>query len=113
MHEMAIAEGILDICLDTLKENGGSVVRSIQIHIGHMSGVEPEALTFCFDAVSKGTPAEKAQLEIELVPVTGYCLDCQESFRIDNYVFRCPTCEGQQVITEKGKELKVVSIDID
>ena len=43
MHEMAIAEGIVDVALDTLKANEGSIIHAIQVQIGALSGVESEA----------------------------------------------------------------------
>ena len=53
MHEMSIAEGILDIALETMKNNDASIVHSVQLDLGLMSGVEPDALLFCWDAVTK------------------------------------------------------------
>ena len=44
MHEMSIAEGILDIALETMKNNDASIVHSVQLDLGLMSGVEPDAL---------------------------------------------------------------------
>ena len=44
MHEMSIAEGILDIVLETMKNNDASIVHSVQLDLGLMSGVEPDAL---------------------------------------------------------------------
>ena len=48
MHEMSIAEGIVDIVLDTMKNNDASQVHSVQLDVGMMSGVEPDALHFCW-----------------------------------------------------------------
>lgn len=113
MHEMSIAEGIVDIALDTAKENHGQKVKSIQVQIGRLSGVEPDALHFCFDAVTKGTIAEGARLDIEVVPIKGQCLECNHEFSVENYLFRCPQCESTVVHVSSGRELRVLSIDID
>ena len=40
MHEMSIAEGILDVALDTLRQHDATVIHSIQLDLGLMSGVE-------------------------------------------------------------------------
>lgn len=113
MHEMSIAEGITDIALNVLKANNGTVVHSVQLKLGIMAGVEREALLFCFDAVTKGTAAEGAVLAIETVPLTGRCLDCNREFPIENYIFRCPKCESTLIETKTGRELQVMSVDID
>lgn len=113
MHEMSIAEGIVDIALDTLKQNNGSVIHAIQLRLGVMSGVEPAALEFCFESVTKGTPAEGAKLELDVIPLTGTCLDCMKHFEVQNYVFKCPHCGSVAIHTETGRELQVASIDMD
>ncbi len=43
MHEMSIAEGILDVALDTLRQHDASVIHSVQLDLGLMSGVEPDS----------------------------------------------------------------------
>ena len=56
MHEMSIAEGILDVALDTLRQHDATVIHSIQLDLGLMSGVEPDSLLFCWEAIDKGNP---------------------------------------------------------
>ena len=113
MHEMAIAEGIIDVALDTLKVNEGTIIHAIQVQIGALSGVEPEALHFCFDAVTQGTAAEGAKLEIETIPMKGRCLDCDREFSMEQYRHVCPHCNSFAVEELQCRELRVASIDID
>lgn len=113
MHEMAIAEGIIDVALDTLKVNEGTIIHAIQVQIGALSGVEPEALHFCFDAVTQGTAAEGATLEIETIPMKGRCLDCDREFSMEQYRHVCPQCNSFAVEELQGRELRVASIDMD
>ena len=44
MHEMALAEGILDIALDYGKQNEAKRIAEVGLLIGEMSGVEQESL---------------------------------------------------------------------
>ena len=113
MHEMSIAEGIVDIALDTLRSNEGTVIHSVQLDLGLMSGVEPDALLFCFDSVTKGTSAENATLQINIIPIVGQCLDCDQQFSVEQYKFVCPHCGSHTVLTVSGRELQVTSIDMD
>ena len=94
MHEMSIAEGILDVALDTLRQHDATVIHSIQ-------------------AITKGTPAEGSRIEINTVPIEGKCLDCDKIFFVKNYTFICPYCDSHFVQTIGGRELQVTSIDID
>lgn len=113
MHEMSIAEGILDIALDTMRQNNGIIIHSVQLDLGLMSGVEPDALLFCWYAVVKGTAAEGSKIDIHTIPITGQCLDCDAVFDVQNYAFICPHCESKYINTIGGRELQVTSIDID
>ncbi|SUP44491.1 hydrogenase maturation nickel metallochaperone HypA [Veillonella criceti] len=113
MHEMSIAEGIVDIALQTLAANQGTVVHAIQLRLGVMSGVEPDALQFCFTAVTRNTAAAGASLQIEMIPLRGKCLDCDYEFSVADYVFKCPQCGSLAIQTITGRELQVASIDMD
>ena len=67
MHEMSLTESIVEIALEEARKNGARRVTRVFLDVGALSCVEPEALQFCFAAVSSGTPAEGAQLEIERI----------------------------------------------
>jgi hydrogenase nickel incorporation protein HypA/HybF len=66
MHEMSIAEGILQIVeAAAAKPDGGfKCVKTVFIELGTDACVEPEALLFCFDEMTRGSVAEGAHLEI-------------------------------------------------
>ena len=38
---------------------------SVRLRVGRLSGVVPDAMRFCFELVTAGTPLEGAALEIE------------------------------------------------
>ena len=80
MHEMSLAEGVLQIVEDAAQgPQGFARVKTVFLEIGQLSSVEAEAMAFCFEAVSKGTVADGAKLEIISVPCEGLCLSCQKS----------------------------------
>lgn len=113
MHEMALAEGIVDIALTTAKQHGSTQILAIEVNVGDFAGVEKESLIFCFDAVTRGTIAEGAQLQLQSVPLTARCLDCETIFTPINYAFKCPKCGSHVVVVETGRELNVVSVDME
>jgi len=107
MHEMAIAQGILDIVLKTAAENKVAKVTGIQLLIGQMTQVEPECLTFGFAALSMGSIAEGAHIEIRIVPLVGQCNRCGQEFSVERYCFLCPQCDSPKVTIISGRELAV------
>ena len=112
MHEMAIAEGILNIAFDYAQQNNSSKINRITLKIGEMSGVEIEALNMSFDVLTKDTIAEGAELVVNHIPIVGVCNKCGNEFHIEHYNFFCPKCDGI-LILKSGRELQVESLDME
>ncbi len=112
MHEMALAESVLEIARDAARSEGAHAVRGVRLEIGALASVEPEALRFCFDAVVRGSVAEGARLEIDTVPGAGWCFRCDARVPIASLVAECPVCGSAQVQLSGGTELRVKEIEI-
>ena len=113
MHEVSIALGILDIAEQHCKQEGYKGIESIVVKIGKASGVMPEALLFAFDAVKHGTLAENAHLNIEEIPVSGYCNSCKNSFSVEEpFILCCPKCGDSSIRLDSGRELDIVEVDV-
>ncbi|CVK19052.1 MULTISPECIES: hydrogenase maturation nickel metallochaperone HypA [Sporomusa] len=113
MHEMAIAEGILDIAVKTAVSHGAAKVTGVKVLAGELTGIVPEALEFGFSALAAGTVADGAQLSICMVPLTGRCRDCGHESRVDKYRFVCGSCNSYAVEIVSGRELKVESVEVE
>jgi hydrogenase nickel incorporation protein HypA/HybF len=111
MHEMSIAQSILEV----VKEHAGKNehrVRTIRLRIGEMAGVVPESLRFCFEVASEGTRAQGAELLIDEVPIRCRCSRCGIEFTVERFLFLCPTCCTTDVEVISGNELDVVELDL-
>ncbi len=113
MHEMALTESIVEIAVAAAHEQGAVRVKKVFIDVGALSHVEPEALLFCFAAVSAGTIAEGAELEIARIPGTGWCADCGKSVPLAERFGGCPECGGFLVQMRSGDELRVREIEVE
>jgi hydrogenase nickel incorporation protein HypA/HybF len=112
MHEVSIIEQTLEIAVSQAQQQGATKIHRLKMRIGKMSSVVPEALEFAFDVVTKGTMAEGAILEIELVPVVCYCSHCQENFQPQDWFYQCPNCLELSVKTLSGQEIELSSLEI-
>ena len=83
MHEMAIAEGILDIAREHAARERSARIMKIGLLIGEMAGVEEHALRFCFSSLVHGTLAQDAELSIKRVPLVGRCGACGRELRVE------------------------------
>jgi len=110
MHEMSITQGIIELCLD---HTGGRRVRSIDVEIGELGSVVPEAIEFCFEACSRETLLEGAHLNIIRIPGMGRCLDCSLETPLMELYGSCTECGSNRVKILTGEELRVREIEVD
>ncbi|HUL11328.1 MAG TPA: hydrogenase maturation nickel metallochaperone HypA [Methylococcaceae bacterium] len=113
MHEMSLAEGILQIIEDAARSQEFVRVKTVWLEIGRLSSVEPEALRFCFDAVVRGSCAEGARLDIMPLPGAGWCMDCGQSVELTSLYDPCPKCGGYKVQTTGGTEMRVKELEVE
>lgn len=113
MHEMSLAEGVLQVIEDSARSNGFAQVKTVWLEIGELSGADAEAMRFCFDAVVKGTLAEGARLEIVATEGQGRCLTCGQTVHIQLRYDPCPLCGGYPVEPTGGLEMKVKELEVE
>src|SRR5512140_134057 len=112
MHELSIAQSILEIVRQHLPANGSQNVRTVNMKVGELSGVVTDSLEFCFEAITTGTPFEGARLAIEHLPVRARCRTCAAVFPVEQSVFRCTSCRGEDLEIVSGRELQVTEIEL-
>ena len=113
MHEMSLAEGVLAIIEDHAAKADFMRVKTVWLEIGQLSGVETEAMRFCFDAVTRGSVAEGAALEIVDTPGKGWCLQCAETVPMAELFSACPRCGGYQLQATGGTEMRVKELEVE
>ncbi|MEW6185886.1 MAG: hydrogenase maturation nickel metallochaperone HypA [Thermodesulfobacteriota bacterium] len=113
MHEMSLAQNIIEIVEQVMNNHGVRRVRLIRLEVGELTAVVPDSLTFCFEVMTKDTPLEGVKLEMVSVPLTGICRACGKEFRIKDHNFICPHCASADIQTTAGKELLVREIEAE
>ena len=112
MHELGIAQNILEIVRQSIPGDQAGAVRGIRIRVGQLSGVVADSLEFCFGAMVSDTDMRRATLAIEQVPTTAQCRDCGHRFRVEEFDFACSGCGSARIDLVSGKELEVVEIEM-
>lgn len=113
MHEMSLTESVVEILCEEGRRQGFARVKTVWLEIGTLSGVEPGAMEFCFDVVTRGTLAEGARLEIVRTPGQGWCLDCERSVALAERFGACPECGGYKVQMTSGDEMRVKELEVE
>jgi hydrogenase nickel incorporation protein HypA/HybF len=112
MHELSIAQNIVNIVLEQMKVHSLSKIENVMLKVGTLRGVSVESLMFCFDVAVKETPMEGAKLVIETVPIRGRCITCNQEFTIEHWLDDCPFCSSHTVEITSGKELEIAGIEV-
>ena len=113
MHELSIASTILDRAKAASEENGGARVTKVGLRIGEISGVEPDALAFGIEALSKDTPFEGLALEIEQPRRKLRCAACAAEFEPEGFAYACPACQNPSSECIAGNELDVTFVELE
>ena len=113
MHELSLAESIVQIIESSLRDSPDARPRLIRLQIGALSHADPEALQFCFDAVAQGTVASRALLEIERAPGRAWCHDCAAEVALSALGAPCPECDGYALRVTGGDELRVRDMEVE
>ena len=110
MHELAIAEGVLEVAL---RHARGRRVAAVELKVGHLRQVVPSALEFAFELVADGTPLEGAELRMEEVPAAGRCRSCGKDTPLPELPLCCRQCGSWDVEIARGEELLVDSLELE
>jgi hydrogenase nickel incorporation protein HypA/HybF len=112
MHEMSLAEGVLQLIEDSARQQSFTRVVAVWLEIGELAGVEVEAMKFCFDAVTRGSVADGARLEVILTPGSGWCMSCAKTVPLSDVYGGCAECGEYQVQVTGGTEMRVKELEV-
>ena len=113
MHEMSLAESVMEIIEDAARTQKFQRVRTVVLEIGKLAAVEPDAMRFCFDAVTRGSLAEGAQLEIIETPGAGRCMACGMTVALQEQYGLCPECGSPRIGIIAGNQMRVKDLEVE
>lgn len=112
MHELSIAQSIVDIVSQYVAPEQAADVRTVNVRIGALAGVVPDSLTFCFTAITAGTSLTRAILVVDFVPYRVSCAACRTISHAEPGLALCPHCGSAETTVLSGTELQVVDIEL-
>jgi hydrogenase nickel incorporation protein HypA/HybF len=110
MHELSVTQSIFDICIAEAKKHGLKRIDEVNIRLGRFTTFVPESIVFYFEVMSKGSIADKAKLNFNIIKLRVRCQDCGETAESDEPLFSCPACGGSNFEILEGREFAVENI---
>jgi hydrogenase nickel incorporation protein HypA/HybF len=113
MHEIGIANAIIEAGQAEAARHAGSKLVRVGIRIGALAGVDTDALRFAFTALTQGTELDAVDFEIQNCPRRNRCLDCDHEFESALYSDLCPCCASESVVLVGGDELDLAFVEVE
>ncbi len=110
MHEFSIAEALAAQVLRHAPVGGR--VREVEIRVGALRGLEPEAMKMSWDAVTHDTPLAGSVLRLDLRPWSLVCPACGRTWE-SPVPFETCRCGETSPRPTAGDELNLMSITVD
>jgi hydrogenase nickel incorporation protein HypA/HybF len=113
MHEMSLAEGVLQVIEDAARQQGFTRVKAVWLEVGQLACVQADALAFSLEQVTRGSIADSARLEIVEIKGRGRCADCGHDVPLAALHEPCPDCGNYRVAVTDGDQLRVRELEVE
>src|SRR5947209_5824192 len=113
MHEIGIANSILEAVLTEAERRPGAIARKVAVRIGELAAIDPDALQFSFETLTNDTKLACLKLEIEICPRQHRCPGCGTEFRVKDFNSQCPRCAAVCTECISGDELELAYIEVE
>jgi hydrogenase nickel incorporation protein HypA/HybF len=114
MHELSIAMSIVELAEEESDRRGGLHITAVHLRLGALAGVMKDALLSSYEMACAETLLAGSQLIVEEVPGVVYCpaCDARRAVRPPEW-FCCPDCGAVASEIVQGRELEVVSLEVE
>lgn len=111
MHELSIAQSILESTRTALAPYPGARVERVRVAVGELTAIEPDLLRFAWEALLDGAPEAGCVLDIEWRPARQYCPACGGPLERPErgWLGACGSCGGLLRV-EGGQELDLLQV---
>ncbi len=113
MHEMSLCESLIQIIEQQAQVQHYSKVKKVWLEVGGLSGIEPEAMRFSFDVVTRDTLADGAELKMISIPGQAWCMHCCKNVTIQQRYDECPDCGGYQLQVNDGEQMRIKELEVE
>ena len=111
MHEASIVESLIDLVRQNVTDS--SLVRRVNVSVGLLSGVSPDAMRFYFELMREEAFHSQPELVVSLEPLLAHCESCGSDHSLKETLWLCPACGASALAFRNGDELHLRSIEVE
>lgn len=111
MHEYSLAQSMMEMVLEQAQAHHATTVRSLEVRIGRLSGVEPDLFATAFEVLRPGTICAEADLVLLEEESEWLCAACGHALPREG-VLTCPKCDWPAYLA-RGGELVLEKIEME
>jgi hydrogenase nickel incorporation protein HypA/HybF len=112
MHELSVAQSILDTALARAAAVGATRIESIRLTVGALTAFIDESVRFYWDSITEGTAAEGSTIDFTHIEGRLRCLCCDTEYTTHEPDTACPVCGSLWTLALAGNECYLDSIDV-
>jgi hydrogenase nickel incorporation protein HypA/HybF len=113
MHELSIAQNIVETVERNVPEKDWKNISYIRLKVGEVAGVVNESLEFSYQAITAERPLKNSKLAIESIPFRISCNKCGKTTSNEGGFSVCSECGNSDTMIVSGSELMITEIEIN
>jgi hydrogenase nickel incorporation protein HypA/HybF len=113
MHELSIAQNIIEIVKENVPEKDLCKVITIFLEVGDFSGIVSDSLLYCFDVIKSDTQLGNAKMEIKKIPFILFCNDCKSETTNNMGIRFCEKCSSNNTKIISGTDMQIIKVELE
>ena len=112
MHELTLLQELCGLAAAAAQEQGASQIHRLELRVGELGGVSPDALRQAFAVLAATAPWQTTELQLDVVPTRCFCPHCAQAFSPLDVIHACPQCGAISRQILQGQELELVALEV-
>ena len=113
MHELSLACSVVELVGREMHRYGAGTLRSVEVTVGELSGVDSEAFAFSLQMVLDRSAYAGARVSLTRVTPRARCTLCGTCFEPTSLYMPCPQCGSHATRLVAGQEFRLASLTVE
>lgn len=99
--------------MEAMRRSHGKRIIVLRIATGELAELDRDLIQSHWHELSRGTPAEQAQLHFRIIVAEAQCMACFQKYHPEGGEIRCPHCGSFGAKILSGEEFYLESIEME